>query len=96
MAPTIGRLDYVLVMPAHRYAGEGLYLVADPVDGSGVLYGCSAEGRKIRLRCDNEHYADQFIPRNDFEERVLAEVVMTCNVIRHDVLARFPRQQQEV
>ena len=95
MDPTIRRLDYVLVAPAHRYVGEGLYLMSDPVDGGAAVYSCSAgERRIIRLHCHNKHYADQLIPRRDFEERVLAEVVMTCNVIRHDVLARVSLRQK--
>ena len=46
MSPTIRRLDYVLVAPAHRYLGEGYYLVSDP-DGEGAaVYSCSGAGTR--------------------------------------------------
>ena len=96
MSPTIRRLDYVLVAPAHRYLGEGYYLVCDP-DGEGAaVYSCSGAGTRqqpmIRLHCHNEHYRDHLVSLRHFDEHVLAQVVMTCNVLLPDVLADVSRR----
>ena len=94
MAPTIRPRDYVLVSPAHSYIGEGYYLVADAFGGADA-FSCSVAGTRdapmIRLHRHNKFYSDQLISLPRFEEIVLAQIAMICNVVRPDLLIEARR-----
>ena len=79
MQPTIRRRDYVLVAPVHRY----VFSVSSA--------GTRAE-TQIRLHSHLKFYRDKLVSRRYFEEHVLAEVVMICNVVRPDLLVAASRK----
>ena len=97
MEPTIRPRDYVLVSPAHSYIGEGYYLVSDAFGGADAFC-CSLAGTRdapmIRLHRHNKYYSDQLISLPRFEEIVLAQVAMICNVVRPGLLQRFAELHQ--
>ena len=98
MQPTIRPRDYVLVAPVHRYAGEGYYLVSDPLHEGASVYSVSAAGTRaapqIRLHSHLKFYSDHLVSTRYFEEHVLAQVVMIGNVVRPDLLQRVAELQE--
>lgn len=79
--------DYVMIAPADRYTGEGVYLV-DWGPGA-TLYRADGSGRRdkpIRMRLDNPLYhrtpddGYTFHTREEFDEIVLGFVVANIKV----------------
>ena len=98
MQPTIRPRDYVLVAPTQQWAGEGYYLVSYPLHEGASVYSCSVTGTRaepqIRMHSQLKFYSDHLVTRAYFEEHVLAQVVMICNVVRPHLLQRVAELQE--
>ncbi len=82
-----GGHDFVLVKPTDRYLGEGTYLWSDGL-GVGLVNVQFAGNNRVRLFYENVCYSDLLMDRDEFEECVLAIVVVDLKVRTPDVLRR--------
>ena len=84
MAPTLrAGIDYVMVRPAGRYEGEGVYVLDN---GLGLdLFRVEPATRGMRLYRDNPHYTDRVLSLDDLESMIVGKVVA-------DVIVRERRQ----
>lgn len=83
MEPTLrSQWDHVLVRPCTRYEGEGIYLLQDVFGGRKLTRASSVLGGPghILLHVDNKHYGEHLVPREAFEDNVLAIVVADVKV----------------
>lgn len=89
MAPDLRpNWDMVIIVPTHRYLGEGLYSVDNGV-GPDIYRVQNIFGGKLLMKHDNPLYAGSFImTKDEFEAAVLGFVVA-------DVKARDERMLRE-
>ncbi|WP_425106509.1 hypothetical protein [Ancylobacter sp.] len=94
MEPTLrSQWDHVLVRPCTRYEGEGIYLLQDVFGGRKLARASSVLGGPghILLHVDNNHYGEHLVPREAFEDNVLAIVVADVKVRDARLLSQVQR-----
>ncbi|WP_428028803.1 hypothetical protein [Ancylobacter sp.] len=94
MEPTLrSQWDHVLVRPCTRYEGEGIYLLQDVFGGRKLTRASSVLGGPghILLHVDNKHYGEHLVPREAFEDNVLAIVVADVKVRDARLLSQVQR-----
>ena len=86
LEPTLRRRDFVLLEPVGAYAGEGVYLVRDPLGGLASFRAdieLKPGAPRVRLWCENERYTIRHVAIDRFAEIVVGKAVMTCRVLDH-------------
>jgi hypothetical protein len=97
MEPTLrSQWDHVLVRTSTSYEGEGIYLLQDLFGGRKLARASSVLGGPghILLHVDNKHYGEHLVPREAFEDNVLAIVVADVKVRDARLLMAAPASRE--